>query len=132
MKFLSRRTVRIIGYTIRLTAFFRVSPFLWNSKLERVEYISTKSARITWHLIQIFYFTHQIFLGVRFGQSLHAGRHGFSFYAFQASHFIMFLVMTAIIMSFTLNSKEWITFLNHQIQFFRNLEGKINVSQNFK
>jgi len=119
MKFLSGRTLQILGNTIRLTKAFRVTPFGWNGVLEQVEVGSTTSSR----LFPIFFLFYQAFLVIRFGQSLLSGRHGFAMYSLQTINIIGYGVLLILILSFSLNSKEWVVFMNHQIQFFRGIEG---------
>jgi len=120
MKFLSGRTLQILGNTIRLTKAFRVTPFGWNGVLEQVEVGSRPTC-----LVPIFFLFYEAFLVIRFGQSLLSARHGFTMYAIQACTIMAYFVLLILVVSFSLNSKEWVVFMNHQIQLCKGVEGTL-------
>jgi len=124
MKFLSDRSLVIIGWAVGYASFFRIIPYRWNSKSQKLEYTTSPVNLICFQIVKYFYFLHQIFLFFSIGQSALARRLSFTLYILHCCYFILYLVVCGAQMSLTLNGRDWHRFMYHQIQFYTDIQSK--------
>jgi len=116
--------MKLIRITQHLATFFRVTPFVWNGNVEKIEVATARKAKFQWRLAQLFYSLHQVFVLARYVQSIMSGRHDFKMYVLQTCYFLLFFIVCVILATISVNTAEYIAFTNHEIRFFRSVEGK--------
>jgi len=126
MRFLSEKLLKIIGSTVRYANSFMVCPFDWNERLNLFQYAESNWNLWKWKSTTLLFFLHQIFLCRRYWTVLvDPDHHDFFFTIMQGCQVGVFFFVCVLQLSFILNGRDWVRFLNRLIHYVQTLEGKV-------
>jgi len=128
MKFITVLLLKIIGRTISYCNFYLICPFDWSDRLKLVEYSAFGKKRFRWKCACVFHFLHLLFLASRYWTSITRRRHDFFFTGLQAAHMAVYLNVCVLQVSFIVNGKDWVRFLNRLLTHTQKLQGEPNLT----
>jgi hypothetical protein len=129
MFLLSQKIINLLKNCFNLGAFFRVSPYQWDEKRDRLV-LTTEKHRMhgrvfSWDSVKYLQFIHLIFILVRLWQSISGRRHYFAFYVTQSTYALLFLLASLIQALLIQNKTEILVFFNRFIRFSQYIERKL-------
>jgi len=127
MPFISQGTLKLVKFCVNYAYFFRVIPFRWKrGQNESIEFPESGKDDLGWKVMRWFIFAHQLSLSFNIGQSmlLHGQNKPIVQYVVEGAMYSQFLIICVIQLSLIVNRRDWVTFFNHYVSFYRTVAGK--------
>ena len=125
MKLNTDRILKIIEVTTSYGRLYNTIHYTWDSKTESARPCSPVRTKL-WISFVFAILLHQIFMAVGILSSfLLAERRSITYYALQVVYFIGFLIITVSQVCIFLHRREWISFINGSLAYFKKIEGTI-------
>jgi hypothetical protein len=125
MMLFSKRSLQLIHLLIDWAFFLKIVPF----HRRRYQGIDVMPLRIEIpelksQFVQYLFLFYQVLLTFRFCQSISSQNMSVTYYMLELIYYTQCLLASAILLSFMVNEREWMVFVNQCFQFYTNIESK--------